>query len=213
MDVTENELKQSSSGGNRVIKQIVGLAATAAPKIIGKVKENPKATIQVLGAVGAGAVKLKIMIDERSKKKADENALKVENGELPYRKIQYIRYTKEVLPNIKAYHYIELKMMVLEIKDYINQIKEEEKSSLINKPLATKRIKSWEELRKQIEDITKHRNFEELYKAYSIESYESDYFEKKIIEKLLSIKESNELYQFVYSYTERDLEDIKQFFN
>lgn len=196
-----------------MIKKIVGLAVATAPKLIVKVKENPKAAMQILGTVGAGAVKAKSMIDERSKKKADEKALKVENGELAYRKIQYIRYTKEVLPNLKTYNYIELKMMILEIKDYINQIKEEEKSSLINKPLATKRLKSWEEVRKQIEDKTRHRNFEELYKAYSIESYTSDYFEKKIFEKLLLIKDSDELHQFVYSYTERDIEDIKQFFH
>lgn len=52
-----------------MLKPILKVIVAVAPKIIEKVKENPKAAIQIAGTVGAGAVKVKSMMEERSKKR------------------------------------------------------------------------------------------------------------------------------------------------
>lgn len=127
--------------------------------------------------------------------------------------MQFRKYQSEILPNLDSYSYIQLLSCKHEIENFINQIKQEEAAQIaINKPLHSKRIKSWEQIKIQIEDKMKTKNYEELVKAYHSPSYVSNYFETKVIEHIRKIEDKNELYQWVYRFTERDMKDIERDF-
>lgn len=137
----------------------------------------------------------------------------ISNGKIPYRKMKYLQYQRNVLPNLDTFSNIKLNSYKYEIEDFIKQIEREEKEQLIaNKPLNTKRKKSWKQIHVQITDKIKTKNYEEFLKAYNDPSYTSDYFEDKVIINMRSITSKDELYKFIHLYTEKNLKDIERDF-
>ncbi|KEK12125.1 hypothetical protein EP18_05710 [Lysinibacillus sphaericus] len=60
--------------------------------------------------------------------------------------------------NLDSYSYLNLVSYKLEVENYIKQIDKEEEDQLIaNKPLNSRRRKSWEKIHTQIEDNIKQK--------------------------------------------------------
>ncbi len=72
---------------------------------------------------------------------------------------------------------------------------------------------SWYQIKVQIEDKIKTKNYEELLKAYNTSSYESNYFDAKVIDELRSIENNEDVYKYVYLYTEMNMTDIERDFS
>jgi len=138
---------------------------------------------------------------------------KQRTGKVHYRKMRYLKYHSDILLKLDSYSYIQLNSFKQEIENFINQINQEEANKLsINKPLHSKRSNSWRQIRIQIEDKMKTKNYEELLKAYISPSYESNYFDAKVINDMRNIENKNELYKYIHRYTERDMKDIERDF-
>jgi hypothetical protein len=189
------------------IKPIVNAAKSASPIVKDYVKKNPRTTISILG--GAGKISKDFLDNKESRFEKKQN-----KGKVHYRKIQHLKYHNEILPNLDSYSYIQLNSFKQEVETYIKQINQEEENQLaINKPLHTKRIKSWDQIRIQIEDKIKTKNYEELLKAYNTTSYESNYFDAKVINGIRNIENKKEVYKYVSRYTEKDMTDIERDFS
>lgn len=187
-------------------KPIIEFTKTAAPKFIDFVKKNPKEVIAGLG----GAAKLG---QEWVNGKEVRVQKKQKSGKVHYRKTQHLKYYNEILPKLDSYSYIQLNSYTQEIDNFIKQIHQEEANELvINKPLHSRRSKSWRQIQIQIEDKIKTKNYEELFKAYNSPSYESNYFGAKVINHMRNIENKNELYKYIHRYTERDMKDIERDF-
>ncbi|MCS1381899.1 hypothetical protein NXZ75_06815 [Lysinibacillus sphaericus] len=190
------------------IKPILKTMKTLAPKVI-FVKENPDKVVAAAGGLGklgkAGMDTIK-----SKEERFDRRALK---GKVPFRKRKFIQYQNEILPNLDSYSYTELISYKHEVENYIKQINQEEDDQLVvNKPLNSKRRKSWEKIYIQIEDKIKSKNYVEFLKVYNSSSYTSDYFEDKIIKNIRNIENKDELYKYIIRYTERDLKEIEKDF-
>ncbi len=73
------------------------------------------------------------------------------------------------MPKLDSYSYIQLNSYTQEIENFIKQIHQEEANQLvINKPLHSKRSKSWRQIQIQIEDKIKTKNYEELLKPITL---------------------------------------------
>lgn len=192
------------------IKPIVKVAKAAAPKVKKFLKNNPDKVIAAAGGIAGGFGKIVKGGVEFINTRGDRKKAK---GKVPYRKIKFLQYQNEILPNIDSFSNIKLNSYKHEVENFIKQIRQEEKNQLIaNKPLNSKRIKSWEEIFVQIEDKIKTKNYEEFLKAYNSPSYTSDYLDEKVINFLRNIEDKDELYKFIHQYTDRDLKDIKKDF-
>jgi hypothetical protein len=188
------------------IQPIIKVAKTAAPKVIDFVKKDPKT------AAGLGGTVIKVG-KELLDTKENRFEKKQRNGKVHYRKTQHSKYYIEILPKLDSYSYIQLNSYKQEIENFIKQIHQEEANQLvINKPLHSKRSKSWRQIQIQIEDKMKTKNYEELLKAYNSPSYESNYFDAKVINDMRNIENKNELYKYIHRYTERDMKDIERDF-
>ncbi|MDP4552952.1 hypothetical protein Q9251_18900 [Alkalihalobacillus macyae] len=189
------------------IKPIVNAAKSATPIVKEYVKKNPGKTISIIG--GAGKVGKDFLENKETRFEKKQN-----KGKVHYRKIQFVKYHNEILPNLDSYSYIQLISFKHELETYIKQIKQEEEKQLaINKPLHTKRMTSWYQIKVQIEDKIKTKNYEELLKAYNTASYESNYFDAKVIDELRSIENNEDVYKYVYLYTEMNMTDIERDFS
>lgn len=188
------------------IQPIIKVAKTAASKGIDFVKKNPKT------AAGLGGTAIKVG-KEWLDTKENRFEKKQRNGKVHYRKTQYLKYCNEILPKLDSYSYIQLSSYKQEAENFIKQIHQEEVNQLvINKPIHSKRSKSWRQILIQIEDKMKTKNYEEFFKAYNSPSYESNYFDAKIINDMRNIENKNELYKYIHRYTERDMKDIERDF-
>lgn len=170
------------------------------------VKENPH-------KIAAAAP---IIIKEYSKFKEFREGKKVNKTDknLPYRKKQFSIYNNDILPNLNTFSYVQLISYRKEVEDFINQIAQEETDELvINKPIHSKRIKSWKKIFVQIDDKIRNRNYEELLKSYNSTSFESNYFDGKVINDMRGIDDKSELHRFIYRYTERNMKDIERDFS
>ncbi|WP_283152638.1 hypothetical protein [Guptibacillus hwajinpoensis] len=189
------------------IKPIVDVAKRATPIVKEYVKKNPTTTISIIGGAGKAGKDFFDNKESRFEKKQTK-------GKVHYRKIQYLKYHNDILPNLDSYSYIQLNSFKQEVQTYMKQINhEEEKQLAINKPLHTKRITSWYQIKVQIEDKIKTKNYEELLKAYNTSSYESNYFDAKVIDELRSIENNEDVYKYVYLYTEMNMTDIERDFS
>lgn len=159
-------------------------------------KKNPTKTMTAIGGAS------KLVMDFKDKRPVS------------FRKLQYDRYNTEVLPSLDLSSYIELNSYKQEAQNFIKQIEQEQKNDLfINKPIHSKRSKSWNQVLIHIEDKIKIRNYEELFKAYHSSTYECNYFEVNVINKMKNIENKNELYKYIQQYTDRDLEEIEKDFS
>jgi len=189
------------------VQPILKAAKTAIPRVIEIAKQNPKETLAILG--GTGKV-VKGLIKDKDKKFQDKKS----KGKVPYRKIQYRKYHNEVLPNLDSFTYIQLNTYKQEVENYIKQISQEEVNELaINKPIHSKRTKSWKQVLIQIEDKIKNRNYEELLKAYNSSTYANIYFDDKVINNMRNIENKKELFKYIHQYSERNLNDIERDFS
>lgn len=187
-------------------KPIIEAVKTAAPQVKDFVKKNPGKAIAALGS----AVKI---AQEWGDKKEERIGKKQRKGKVHYRKMRYLNYYSEIMPKLDSYSYIQLNSYKQEIENFIKQINQEEANQLgINKPLHSKRSKSWRQIQIQIEDKIKTKNYEELLKAYNSPSYESNYFDAKVINDMRNIENKNELYKYIHRYTEREMKDIERDF-
>ena len=191
------------------IKPIFDTMKTYAPKAVDFVKNNPKtviATLSTIGKIGkTGIDKIKSRGD-----KFERNALK---GKVHFRKLEYIKFQNELLPNLDSYSYSDLISFKLDAEKYIKQITQEEDEQLIvNKPINSRRRKSWEKIHIQIEDKIKSKNYVEFLKIYNSPSYVSDYFDDKFINNIRNTDNKDELYKYIFRYTERDLKEIEKDF-
>lgn len=189
------------------IKPIVNGVKTASPVVLEFMKKNPTQTISAIGGATKAGKDLLGSKESRFEKKQKK-------GKIHYRKLQFLKYQNEILPNLDSYSYIQLNSYKQEVEAYIKQIQQEEESQLgVNKPLHTKRTKSWQQIRIQIEDKIKTKNYQVLLKAYNDASYASDYFDDKVINGLRNLSNQNEIDQYVYRYTKKDIKDIERDFS
>lgn len=152
----------------------------------------------------------KVVIDgwERIAKARKERIEKKQN----HLQRQLAKYQNEILPNLDSYSYIQLTSYKREVESYIKQINQEAEQLVIGKHLHLKRPKSWEQILIHIEDKIKNRNYEELFKAYNSPSYESNYFDAKVINDMRNIENKNDLYKYIHRYTEGNMKDIERDF-
>lgn len=128
--------------------------------------------------------------------------------------MEYIKFLNEVLPNLDSYSYTNLVSYKFEVENYIKQINQEEDDQLIaNKTLNSRRRRSWRKILIQIEDKIKSKNYVEFLKIYNSSSYTSNYFDDKIINNIRNIDNKDELYKYIFRYTERDLKEIEKDFS
>ncbi|MYL64380.1 hypothetical protein GLW07_13570 [Bacillus hwajinpoensis] len=185
------------------IKPIMNVAKNATPIVTEYVKKHPGKTLSIISVAGKASKEFLDKKEARFEKKQNK-------GKIHYRKIQHLKYHNEILPKLDTYSYIQLNSFKQEVETYIKQINQEEENQLaINKPLHTKRIKSWDQIRIQIEDKIKTKNYEELLKAFNSPSYESIYFDAKVINGIRSIDDTKEVHNYVYLYTEKDIKNIE----
>lgn len=187
-------------------KSITKVAKTAAPKVGDYIKKNPKIAIDGLDRIVKTGKELLDTKENRFEKKQ-------RNGKVPYREIQHRKYQNEILPKLDSYSYIKLISYKNEVESFIKQINQEEAEQLFfRKPLHSKHSKSWKQILIQIEDKIKNRNYEELLKAYYSPTYESNYFDAKVITDMRNIENKNELYKYIHRYTEKNMKDIEKYF-
>lgn len=192
------------------IKPIFDTVKIFAPKAMNFVKKNPDKVIEAAGLIGKigknGIDKIKSG-DDRPERRASK-------GKVHYRKLKYIKFLNEILPNLDSYSYSNLVSYKLEVENYIKQIDKEEVDQLIaNKPLNSRRRKSWEKIHTQIEDKIKTKNYVEFLKIHNSSSYTSDYFDDKIINNIRNIDNKDELFKYIIRYTERDMKEIEKDFS
>lgn len=194
------------------IEPIIKMAKATAPKVIEYTKENPT---KVLGAAVTAFGTVKKLSDAINNNKEERFEKNKGKGKVPYRHLQYIKYNNEILPNLNSFSYVQLISYKNEIEDFIEQIQQEEMNEMvvINKLKHSKRSKSWRQILIQIEGKIRNRNYEEFYNCYNSTTYESNYFDFKVIDKMYTIDNLDDLHSFIYSYTEKDMKDIKRDFS
>lgn len=189
------------------IKPILKTVKNVSPIVADYAKKNPKATIAVMTGAGKAGKEL-------FRGKASRFEQKQSKGKVHYRKLQYLKYHNEILPNLDSYSYIQLNSFKQEVETYIKQIKKEEESQLgVNKPIHGRRIKSWQQIKIQIEDKIETKNYSELLEAYNNNSYSSKYFEDKVIADMRELENPIEVCQYIYRYTKKDMKDIERDFS
>lgn len=191
------------------IKPIFNTIKIYVPKVVDFVKNNPEAVMTAVTTIGklgkTGIDKIKSRGD-----KFERGALK---GKVHFRKLEYIKFQNKILPKLDSYSYSELISFKFDAENYIKQITREEDDQLIaNKPLNSKRRKSWEKIHIQIEDKIKSKNYVEFLKIYNSPSYVSDYFDDIFISNIRNTDNKDELYKYIFKYTERDLKEIEKDF-
>ena len=154
----------------------------------------------------------KVFIDgwDRIAKAGKERSEKKQN----HLQRQHSKYQNEILPKLDSYSYIQLTSYKREVESYIKQIDQEAEQLVVRKHLHSKRSKSksWKQILIYIEDKIKNRNYEEFLTAYNSPSYESNYFDAKVINDMRNIENKNELYKYIQRYTEGNMKDIEREF-
>ena len=150
----------------KYIKPTIDIAKEYGPKAVKFIKDNPKEFMAALAA----AKMIKTKYDERKKKKIDD-------GNVPLRKIRFDEFNKNILKNLNEYNREELSNYRLEIKVFIEQINNEMiKEAKAKKPLHVKRVKKWDSIRIQIVDKISSKDYQEYLRIYNNPQYKSDYF-------------------------------------
>jgi hypothetical protein len=140
-------------------------------KKVGKIiKENRKEITTLIGLLSAGGKAIK----ENTVKKKESNKTE---GKLHHRKWRYDHYKIKILMELDSQNRKELFQYILEVEQFIQQIKNEENKELgLKKPIHKNRIKNWNDILIQIKDKMYTKDYLEFIKIYNSPNYHSEYF-------------------------------------
>ncbi|MDF2947594.1 MAG: hypothetical protein K0S51_2273 [Bacillales bacterium] len=180
------------------------------PKAWGFLKDNRKeitAALDFLGVVDS--------VKKHREKKEESNKTE---GKEHYRKGRYNRYNAKLLYELDSQNRNELFQYMLEIEQFILQIKNEKKEgSSLKKPIHEKRIKNWNDILIQIKDKMSTKDYLEFFKFYNNSDYQSEYFKgfEGLVERLKKLNNSDkydDLLKYISEITRRDIDQIKKDF-
>ena len=164
------------------------------------IKENHKEITAAIGLVGAGRKSIK------------------ENTDKHHRKERYDHY-KKILMELDSQNRNELYQEILEVEQYIQQIKNEENKELrVKKPIHKKRIRKWNDILIQIKDKMYTKDYFEFIKIYNNPSYHSEYYKgfEGLVEKFKKLnnrEKYDDLLKYIAEITNRSIEQIKKDFH
>lgn len=182
------------------------------PKAGKFIKDNRKEITGVLSVLGAGDY-IKKRIEKR------EGSNKAEEKKMHPRRRRYKHYENKLLPELDIQNRNELFQYKLEIEQFIQQIKNEEKEDIsIKKPIHEKRIKEWNDILIQIKDKMSIKDYLEFIKIYNNPNYQSEYFkgfEGDVVKfkKLNNGEKYDDLLKYVAEKTSRNMDQIKKDFS
>jgi hypothetical protein len=113
----------------------------------------------------------------------------------------------------------ELFKYILEVEQFIQQIKNEENKELVvKKPIHIKRIKNWNDILIQIKDKMYTKDYIEFIKIYNNPNFHSEYFKgfEGLVEnfkKLNNREKYDDLLKYIAEITNRSIEQIKRDFS
>lgn len=142
-----------------------------------------------------------------------------ENKQLPYRKERNIYYKSQILRDLDNKNRNDLFQYKLEIEQFIQQIKGEEKDGIkFKKTILSHEIKDWNELLIAIEDKMYARDYLEYLKIYNDPNYISEYFKgfENLVQKfkkLIDTEQTEEFFNFIFLHTKRSIEQIRRDFS
>lgn len=181
-------------------------------KKVGKIiKENHKEITAVIGVLSAGGK----VIKENTVKKKESNKTE---GKLHHRKERHEHYTSKILMELDSQNRNELFQYILEVEQFIQQIKNEENKELgLKKPLHKNRIKNWNDILIQIKDKMYTKDYLEFIKIYNNPNYYSEYFKgfEGLVErfkKLNNREKHDDLLKYIEEITNMSIEQIKKDF-
>ncbi|MEH7249300.1 hypothetical protein V7114_21290 [Neobacillus niacini] len=181
-------------------------------KVGKKIIENRKEITAVIGLLSAGGK----VIKENAVKKKESNKTE---GKLHHRKGRYDHYKIKILMELDSQNRNELFQYILEVEQFIEQIKNEENNELgVKKPIHKKRIKNWNDILIQIKDKMYTKDYLEFIKIYNNPNYHSEYFKgfDSLVErfkKLNNREKYNDLLKYIAEITNRTIEQIKKDFS
>ncbi|WP_411334435.1 hypothetical protein ACK1LH_02900 [Metabacillus indicus] len=175
------------------------------------INENRKEITAVISLLSAGGK----VIKENTVKKNESN--KTEE-KLHHRKMRYNQYNK-ILKELDTQNRSELFQYILEVEQFIEQIKNEENKELgIKKPIHKNRIKNWNNILTQIKDKMYAKDYLEFIKIYNNPNYHSEYFIgfEGIVEKFKKLnnrEKYDDLLKYIAEVTNRSFQQIKKDFS
>ena len=181
------------------------------PKAGKFIKDNRKEITGVLGVLGVGDA-----IKKRIEKREESN--KTEKKMHPRRR-RYKHYENKLLPELDIQNRNELFQYMLEIEQFIQQIKNEEKEDFsLKKPIHEKRIKEWNDILIQIKDKMTLKDYHEYLKIYNNPNYQSEYFkgfegDVEKFKKLINGEHYHDLLKYIAEKTSRNIDQIKKEFS
>lgn len=193
------------------IRPIIESVKKYVPKAGKFIKDNRKEITAVLGTLGVGE-----SIKKHREKKEESNKTE---GKLHYRKWRYKHYKTNILTELDSQNRNELFQYILEIEQFMQQIKNEENKEIgIKKPIHEKRIKDWNDILIQIKDKKSTKDYLEFIKIYNNPNYQSEYFKgfEGIVEKFKKLNNDekyDDLLKFITEITSRNIDQIKKDFS
>jgi len=176
------------------------------------IKENHKEITAALSLLSTGGK----VIKEFTVKKKESNKTK---GKFHHRKERYDHYKINILMELDSQNRNELFQYILEVEQFIQQIKNEENKELgVKKPIHKKRIKSWNDILIQIKDKRYTKDYLEFIRIYNNPSYYSEYFKgfEGLVEKFKKLnnrEKYDDLLKYIAEITNRSIEQIKKDFS
>ena len=196
---------------NIPVKPIFKLAKQYGPTAGKYVLKNWKSIISAVPA----AVKVKQSADGLI---SERKEFKQNQGKIHYRKTRFIDYKTKILKDLGKKNRKVLFDHILEVRQFIKQIENEEKKKLsVKKPLNSKRINNWKSILIQIEDKIETKDYQEYLMIFNNPNYQSIYFEgfegqiikfKEVVNK----GDSKALNEFIFITTKKSIEEIKKDF-
>jgi hypothetical protein len=182
-------------------------------KKVGKIIiKNRKEITAAIGLLGAGGK----VIKENTVKRRESNKTE---GKLHHRKGRYDHYKIKILMELDSQNREELFEYILEVEQFIQQIKNEENKELrVKKPIHKNRIKNWNDILIQIKDKMYTKDYLEFIKIYNNPNYHSEYFKgfEVLVEKFKKLnnrEKYDDLLKYIAEITNRSIEQIKKDFS
>jgi hypothetical protein len=156
------------------------------------------------------------VIKENTVKKKESNKTE---GKLHHRKGRYDHYKIKILMELDSQNRNELFQYILEVEQFIQQIKNEENKELgLKKPIHKNRIKNWNDILIQIKDKMYTKDYLEFIKIYNNPNYHSEYFKgfEGLVEKFKKLnnrEKYDDLLKYIAEITNRSIEQIKKDFS
>jgi hypothetical protein len=190
----------------------IGPIIEGGKKVGKKILENRKEITAVIGLLSAGGK----VIKENTVKKKESNKTE---GKLHHRKGRYDHYKIKILMELDSQNRNELFQYILEVEQFIQQIKNEENKELgLKKPIHKNRIKNWNDILIQIKDKMYTKDYLEFIKIYNNPNYHSEYFKgfEGLVEKFKKLnnrEKYDDLLKYIAEITNRSIEQIKKDFS